>query len=155
MSCDLSILSIEPNVRDAKRLKHCLAGVDDYCIAFRRAADAIVMLERLAQVKADVLFIDYDLPAATGLEVIRRLRSAGDLRPVVATTANDCGYLAAQLIRAGADGYLAKSDLTCAFVSEVLRQCIGRGRERALEVQFQRQAVRGLLRRQRKLAGVC
>lgn len=60
----------------------------------------------------DLVLLDYQLGATTGLEVIRRWREAGITVPIVVLTAQGHTHLAVELMRAGAQDYLAKFMLT-------------------------------------------
>jgi two-component system nitrate/nitrite response regulator NarP len=48
-----------------------------------RARDGAQVLDALSTVRPDVLVVDLQMPQRTGLDVLRTLRSKGDLRPVV------------------------------------------------------------------------
>lgn len=74
----------------------------------------------LARRSVDVIFLDYMLGAETGLEVLKEIRSAGDKRPVIVLTGQGDEMIAAALIRAGADDYLVKDNIT----SDGLRRSI-------------------------------
>ena len=56
----------------------------------------------------DVAIIDLGLPKLTGLEVIRRLRSAGKAFPILILTARDNWQDKVEGLQAGADDYVAK-----------------------------------------------
>jgi len=146
MSQRLQVVALEPNAEDACRLKLCLQTLDQYTVGFDRLANPAAVLDRFGIIDADVLFIDYDLPTVTGLEVIDAVRAAGEHRPIIATAAEDCGYLAADLIRAGADGYLAKRDCNPGFLGPLLERSFQRAAQRTTQVRLRREAVRELLR---------
>ena len=63
----------------------------------------------LAQVQADILLLDLNMPVMDGLGVVEAVRRAGDQPRILMLTIsqNDADLLAA--IRAGADGYLLKN----------------------------------------------
>ena len=129
---------------DVRRLKACLDGVDGLRATLRLVAGDAGALDRLGSLRADVLFIDEDLPNITGVEAIRALRSAGERRAIIATTRVDCGYLAADLVRAGADGYLAKRDLRPEVVGRVLDRAMKTARARRRQDSERRSAARQL-----------
>jgi len=130
MSCDLSIFLIEPNLRDVQPLARALSGVSGYAVSLSVEPDPARGLALLSQSDAAVLIVADELPAITGAEFIRAARQAGEARPIIAITRSDCGYLAADLVRAGADGYLAKRDVSPAFLSLVLCRSIVRAEGR-------------------------
>ena len=151
MSKFLSILSIEPDDETARRLEVCLAQLSTYQCGFHRQHDPGVALRRLARYEADVLFIANAMPAVTGREVILAARDAGEVRPIIATSEEDCGYLAADLMAAGADAYLLTRDLGPAMLQSVLRRSLVSARQRAAQVKLRRDALSGMLNRPRKM----
>jgi two-component system response regulator MprA len=72
------------------------------------AADGNGALHALALSSPDALVLDLGLPDLDGLEVCRRLRSAGDDTPVLMLTARDAVHDRVQGLDAGADDYLVK-----------------------------------------------
>lgn len=139
------IISIDVCVDDVRRLRACLHDQADRQVSVHHLADPHDAIARLPKMRADVLFIDEDLPRVTGVETIRALRAGGEVRPIVATTRTDCGYLAADLVLAGADGYLAKDDLHPLLVGRVLDRAIQTARGRTANDQLRRSAVRQII----------
>jgi len=72
------------------------------------AADGGTALRALALLPPDAVILDLGLPDLDGLEVCRRLRSAGDFTPVLILTARDAVNDRVQGLDAGADDYLVK-----------------------------------------------
>ncbi len=145
MSRLLRIIALDDCLADVRRLRSCLNRLDDLRVSLHHLMDAEDALVRLPLMRGDVLLIDEDLPRVTGVETIAALRSAGELRPIVATTRTDCGYLAADLMRAGADGNLAKQDLHAELVGRVLERALQTARSRQASDHLRRNAVRQLL----------
>jgi DNA-binding NarL/FixJ family response regulator len=56
----------------------------------------------------DVLLVDYHMPGMTGLELIRKLREAGETATVLVLTADTDEAVMAEAIDAGAGGYITK-----------------------------------------------
>ncbi len=65
-------------------------------------------LLKLAEDIPDVVILDVGLPKIDGIEVCRRLRSAGDRTPVLMLTARDAVEDRVAGLEAGADDYLVK-----------------------------------------------
>jgi putative two-component system response regulator len=82
-----------------------IAGVTPHCFAV--SADA---LDWCAQNGADVVVVDYMMPAPDGLEFIRRFRQLPALAdvPVVMVTANDLKEVRYAALEAGATDFLTK-----------------------------------------------
>lgn len=145
MSRLLRMISLDDCPADVRLLRSCLVQMAGLRVSLQHVANAEDALVRLPLMRADVLFIDEDLPRVTGVETIAALRAAGESRPIVATTRTDCGYLAADLMRAGADGYLAKTDLHPTLVQRVLERAMQTARARQASERLRRSAVRKML----------
>ena len=65
-------------------------------------------LDRLAERPADAVILDVMMPGLDGLEVCRRMRSAGDRTPVLMLTARDAIDDRVKGLDVGADDYLVK-----------------------------------------------
>lgn len=72
------------------------------------AGDGYEALGRLEQSRPDALVLDVMMPRMDGLEVCRRLRSAGDDLPILILTARDSVSERVVGLDAGADDYLPK-----------------------------------------------
>ncbi len=72
------------------------------------AVDGGAALESMAVRPPDAVVLDIGLPVIDGLEVCRRLRSAGDDTPVLMLTARDAVSDRVSGLDAGADDYLVK-----------------------------------------------
>jgi two-component system, OmpR family, response regulator MprA len=80
--------------------------LDGYEVA--TVADGSSALQSLALSPPDALVLDLGLPGMDGLEVCRRLRSAGDDTPVLMLTARDAVQDRVLGLDAGADDYVVK-----------------------------------------------
>ena len=93
----------EPSVRQA--LERALV-LDRYDV--RVAEDGRAALDHLVDHHVDAIVLDVAMPGVDGLEVCRRLRSAGDRTPVLMLTARDAIDDRVAGLDAGADDYLPK-----------------------------------------------
>lgn len=105
---------------------------EGYCV--RRAADGVEALEMLAGRDADLVILDVSMPYLDGLEVCRRLRSAGNRTPVLMLTARHTIGDRVAGLDVGADDYLVKpfspAEL-CARIRALLRRASVTGAEPA------------------------
>ena len=101
----MRVLVIEDDdaVRSAVRRSLLLAGYEVI-----EAYDGEAGLDRLALDVPDVVILDVGLPKVDGIEICRRLRSAGDRVPVLMLTARDAVEDRVLGLEAGADDYLVK-----------------------------------------------
>ena len=90
-------------LRDALRRAHALDGHD-----VDVAENGQHGLSRIAAVTPDAVVLDVGMPDIDGLEVCRRLRSAGNRVPVLMLTARDAVEDRIEGLDAGADDYLVK-----------------------------------------------
>ncbi len=97
------VVDDEPGVRTAveRALK-----LERYDVAL--ATDGRRALDLLAEERVDAIILDVSMPDIDGLEVCRRLRSAGDSTPVLMLTARDAIDDRVAGLDAGADDYLVK-----------------------------------------------
>ncbi|QRY63145.1 response regulator transcription factor [Gordonia sp. PDNC005] len=72
------------------------------------AGDGLEALEKVIADRPDMLVLDVMMPRLDGLEVCRRLRSAGDDLPILVLTARDSVSERVSGLDAGADDYLPK-----------------------------------------------
>jgi len=72
------------------------------------AVDGLNALEKVAESRPDAVVLDVMMPRLDGLEVCRRLRSAGDDLPILVLTARDSVSERVAGLDAGADDYLPK-----------------------------------------------
>lgn len=126
-----TILAIDDDPDDARILVRNLQKLPELTINFLYYSDPEEGLEELSKRDVDLVFLDYRIGALSGLDVLRRIRDAGDIRPVIILTGQGGENIAVELMRAGADDYLAKGNLN----PEMLRRCMSHARERYLRRQ--------------------
>jgi two-component system, OmpR family, response regulator MprA len=97
------VVDDEPAVRRA--LERALR-LDSYEVVL--AADGEEALDALAKAPADAVILDVAMPRLDGLEVCRRMRTAGDRTPILMLTARDAIDDRVQGLDVGADDYLVK-----------------------------------------------
>jgi two-component system response regulator MprA len=97
------VVDDEPAVRRA--LERALK-LDSYDVEM--AADGEEALDRLVQSDIDAVILDIAMPRLDGLEVCRRLRTAGDRTPILMLTARDAIDDRVEGLDVGADDYLVK-----------------------------------------------
>jgi DNA-binding NarL/FixJ family response regulator len=79
-------------------------------------AEAIVLGTRR---ELDVLVLDVGLPDIDGMEVTRRLRSSAPRLKILALSAHSSRFFVQQMLKAGADGYVAKSSAVRELVQAI------------------------------------
>src|SRR6185503_7032341 len=79
-------------------------------VAFEFAASGLEALERLALARFDLMVLDLNMPDVGGIEVVEFVRAQDRLRelPILIVTTRGDEVSRAQVLRAGASGFLAK-----------------------------------------------
>jgi DNA-binding NarL/FixJ family response regulator len=74
------------------------------------AADGSEAIKKALATKPDIAVLDYSLPLVNGIQVTRQIRMRLPKTEVLVFTMHDSETLIQELLRAGARGYLLKSD---------------------------------------------
>jgi DNA-binding NarL/FixJ family response regulator len=74
------------------------------------AGDGKEAVQKALETKPDVVVIDYSLPLINGAEATRQIRSVLPRTEVLIFTMHDSETLIEELLKAGARGYLVKTD---------------------------------------------
>jgi two-component system copper resistance phosphate regulon response regulator CusR len=101
----IRILVIEDEAEIADFLTR---GLREEGFTVEHAADGHEGWHRLRSESWDVVLLDWWLPGADGLTILRRLRQAGGMTPVLLLTARDAISDRVRGLDAGADDYLCK-----------------------------------------------
>ncbi|WP_069801410.1 response regulator transcription factor [Thermogemmatispora onikobensis] len=99
------ILVVDDDPRITNLLRRILA-YEGYSVAIASTGDEALM--RSLEHPPDLMILDIMLPGIDGLEVVRRLRAAGDTMPVLMLTARDAIPDRVKGFEMGADDYLVK-----------------------------------------------
>ena len=103
MKAHILIVDDDPRITDL--LRRVLA-YEGYTVAVAATGDEA--LDRTLEHPPDMIVLDIMLPGMDGLEVTRRLRTAGDTVPILLLTARDAVSDRVAGLETGADDYLVK-----------------------------------------------
>lgn len=131
-----NILVIEDDPGDVEILRRCLEEVGGDRFEIQDASTADAAFELMAQTEFDLIFVDYQLGALTGANAIVAIRGQRFSRPIIAMTGRSDPYTAAELMRAGADDYLAKADLDTEKIAAAIERSLQRRRSRYATVEM-------------------
>lgn len=101
----MRIAIIEDNKTLAKGIAHLLRDQGHAVDVINDGADG---QEFLAQETADIIVLDINLPRVSGLEILQKIRTRGDMTPVILLTARGETKDRVTGLDAGADDYLVK-----------------------------------------------
>ena len=90
-------------------VRRVLEGLPNYEVV-AEAADGKEAIVKAIETKPDVVLLDYALPLMNGSEVTRQIRVRLPTTEVLVFTMHDSEVLIDEILKAGARGYLLKSD---------------------------------------------
>jgi diguanylate cyclase (GGDEF)-like protein len=133
----IGVLLIEDDADYAIALQDSLGAGDNtsgYGQAFILSwADRLAAgLKQLEHAQAEVIVLDLNLPDAQGLAGLRQVRAAHPETPVVVLTGTDEPDMAIGAVRAGAEDYLIKGQVTGPSLLRALRYALERSRLRSI-----------------------
>jgi two-component system nitrate/nitrite response regulator NarL len=106
MTCRVLIVDDHPMIRSAVAM--LLDGTD---FAIAATADSVESaLAAIAGEDPDLVILDLAMPGESGLEVLRRLRAAGDRRPVIVLTAGIDDFSLRDALALAVDGIVLKNN---------------------------------------------
>src|SRR5579875_1108894 len=124
------ILVVDDDPRITNLLRRILA-YEGYSVAIAATGDEALM--RSLEHPPDLMILDIMLPGIDGLEVVRRLRAAGDTMPVLMLTARDAVPDRVKGFEMGADDYLVKPFAFSELLARI-RSLLRRAPVRQLEI---------------------
>ena len=89
---------------------------------FIEAQDGKDGLEKFGPANPDILFVDWNMPQMTGIELVREIRSVNDDVPIVMVTSEKAmGKVMEAIDEAGADAYVCKPFTPAEFERKIGR----------------------------------
>jgi signal transduction histidine kinase len=129
----MKVLLVEDNHADARLFAELLSEVANKSFQLT-TADTFSSAAPLVR-SQDIVFLDLSLPDAFGIETVSRMvQLAGDI-PIVVLTGNDDDRVAVEAMKAGAQDYLFKAEITPSLIARSARYAVER---KAAEQQAKR-----------------
>jgi signal transduction histidine kinase/DNA-binding response OmpR family regulator len=146
MADTYTILLIDDDGLDRRAVRRALreGGVMATLV---EAPDRAAALAALADRTFDCILLDYLLPGADGLAVLREIRARGIATPILMMTGQGDEQLAVDIMKAGATDYLIKGALSPERLAQSIRSAVRVGqaeRQAALAEQALRESVQQL-----------
>ncbi|AQL44638.1 histidine kinase (plasmid) [Halorientalis sp. IM1011] len=156
---DLTVLLVEDNPGDARFVEELLGEVgarsediltEDGTVTIHHettVGDGVAVLEG-DDVTVDVVLQDLHLPDSKGMTTVESILEATSEIPVVVLTGKRDAALAIEAVRAGAQDYLVKDDITADRLAHVIRYAIQRKqterklRQRTRQLEIMNQLTR-------------
>jgi PAS domain S-box-containing protein len=126
----IKVLLIEDNAGDARLIRQMLNGSGGIAFAVACAGRLSEGLEELKGQGADIVLLDLSLPDSRGMETLHAVQQGSDV-PVVVLTGLDDTDLALDSVRAGAQDYLVKGEVSEELLVRSIRYAIERRRTEA------------------------
>ena len=139
METRIRILTADPNREFCRQLSELMAAEGDMEI-IGMAADGLEALERVAELKPDLLLLELVLPKLDGLEVLRRLRDKGTSCRVIVLSGFVNGKVIAECSDCGADYFIPKPCDTQALISRIRQLSFDLPRTPGVGVDFRQNA---------------
>jgi two-component system sensor histidine kinase UhpB len=132
----MRILIVEDNAGDARLMRQHLAG-DSVAEAFQVVeVDRLALaLQSLDETGFEAVLLDLSLPDSQGIDTLTSMRAAKPGIPIVVLSSINDELLGLQLLRAGAQDYLVKEEVTASLLRRSLRYAVERKRA---EVELRR-----------------
>jgi signal transduction histidine kinase/HPt (histidine-containing phosphotransfer) domain-containing protein len=87
----------------------------------------------------DCIFLDYNLPGGTGLELLKEIRATGNQSPIIIVTSQGDEKIAVEAMKNGANDYIPKNLLTGDGIAQSVRYMVNmkENEKRQRELEFQ------------------
>jgi DNA-binding response OmpR family regulator len=120
----ISLLHVEDDVMQRKLVQHHLGVIEEYHFDVHFADSEEVALEIFDRGGTEFVILDYQLRQGNGLNCLKVVRERDPIVPVIAISGVATPEIALELLRAGADDYLSKPDLTSARLARSIREAL-------------------------------
>ncbi len=129
-----SVLIVDDEVTFARNVTKYLSR---HGYETRSCNDGAEALEALETYKPDLVLLDYALPGADGLEILKQIRARDTQTKVIMMTGQGSVQIAVDAMKNGAQDYLCKP-LVLAELRLMLDKCIGQERREGALAYYQR-----------------
>ncbi|MBL7647156.1 MAG: response regulator [Candidatus Hydrogenedentes bacterium] len=124
----LSVLGIDDDQDHLFILETMLRRVDAYQLEVVGHTDHRLALEEIRRRSFDLVIIDYDLKTTLATTLIDTIRSEGFRQPIFVLTGVGNESVAASVMKAGANDYIVKSDVSASLLRVAIDGALGKRR---------------------------
>ncbi|HYZ86531.1 MAG TPA: PAS domain S-box protein [Bryobacteraceae bacterium] len=115
------VLLVEDNPGDARLLRETIRETNDLSVDLIHEDTLQRGLDRIGSDRFDVIMLDLSLPDEEGLETVVRTHAAAPKIPIIVLTGHDDADLASRAVRAGAQDYLVKGQVSHQLLTRSMR----------------------------------
>jgi CheY-like chemotaxis protein len=119
------LLHVEDQLIHQRMLAFHLNAISEIHFEIMTAPDEASALREFGR-GTDIVVLDYNLAEGNGLQVLLQIRQRDPIVPVVALSGSATAEVAAELVRAGADDFIAKDDLAGGKLQKAVRSALHR-----------------------------
>ncbi|MFT7542625.1 MAG: FixJ family two-component response regulator [Gammaproteobacteria bacterium] len=105
----LTLVGIDDNPADLELMRLTLESIPDWNIRYESISNPLLAAERLKELDAHVLLVDFSMYSLTGIELLENLRLEGNETPAILLTGNGDVALAVSAMHAGFSDYIPKN----------------------------------------------
>ncbi|MBV6521741.1 MAG: Oxygen regulatory protein NreC [Gemmatimonadaceae bacterium] len=107
MTGQIRVLVVDDHAIVREGLRHVLSTDDDFVVV-GEAGDGATALQLAEEMQPDVVLLDINLGAESGLDVARRLRARHETNRILILSVHDDREIVLESLRVGANGYVRK-----------------------------------------------
>jgi DNA-binding response OmpR family regulator len=134
----IKLLHVEDEISQHRLLATYLLFIDEFQFDILYADAEENALNFFDRGGVELVILDYDLRQGNGLHCLEELRRRDQIVPIIAVSMRATAEITADLLRAGADDYIGKSDVTNKTLARILRETLARA-----DVWRRRQVIQG------------
>jgi PAS domain S-box-containing protein len=87
----------------------------------------------------DCIFLDYNLPGGSGLELLKTIREAGNSSPIIMVTSQGDEKIAVDAMKLGADDYIPKNFLSGEGIGQIVRYMVNKKKQELRQNELENQ----------------
>ena len=135
------VLIVDDNPDESSVYGWYLTKIKDFKVTLEYAESGAAGLKKAAAHPYDLLILDYQMPEMNGLQVLGKLREAGNEVPVVMMTGGGGERIAVESLKMGAIDYVLKEDLPKTDFGGLIRRAIEMARLKAEKKELERLTI--------------
>jgi len=126
----INVLLVDDDAADQRLVKHILTASSREPVQFNieTAGTVSEAIDRLSNVKYDIVLLDLGLPDSHGIDTVQRVHKANQKVPIVVLTGLDDDEMGLEAIKCGAEDYIVKGAPLEYLLVRTIRYAIQRKR---------------------------